>query len=65
MWAVYSCVKGTWYENLDYFSGAKKAKNLSKRHGGRVELHYVEDGDLKGYMVFYKGKCTEKYREKF
>lgn len=65
MWEVFSCVKKIRYENLDYFSGLKKAKNISKRHGGRVELQFVENGCIKGFIVFYQGKCTEKYREKF
>lgn len=63
MWEVFSCVKKIRYENLDYFSGSKKAKNISKRHGGRVELQFVENGYLKRLIVFYKGKCTEKYKE--
>lgn len=64
MWSVYSCVKKIHYENLDYFSACKKAKNISKRHGGRVEVHFSENGYVIGYLVFYKGECTEKYKEK-
>ena len=64
MWSIYDFVKKRHHDNLDYFSGATKAKNLSKRSGGRVELNFVEDGYVVGYLVFYNGVCTKKYTEK-
>ena len=63
MWEVFSCVRKKRYYNLDYFRGYDKAKNISKRHGGRVELQFIKDGYFEAVIVFYNGKCIEKYKE--
>ena len=37
MWEVFSCVKKIRYENLDYFSGLKKAENKDFAEIKRLE----------------------------
>ena len=65
MWEIYSCVKKKWYSRCFFseFAAMEKAKNLSKQHGGRIELNFIVDDVRQGYIVYYRGKCIKKYTE--